>query len=138
MPGFDSPEHSTWASDAPGAPPAKPSLLTAFALCVWAVHKATCPPTQSKSSYAMMSVHHKASVTEGGEDGVAWWTRACSTDREAIVLLNSEDAETLLQNADRYRRPPKPRAPPLYCYVGMGVGRQPECITGMVVRTRGG
>ena len=83
----------------------------------------------------MMSVYHKASVTEGGDEGVTWWTRACRSDREAIVLLKSEDAETLLQNAARCR-PPKPRAPPLYCYVGMGVDRQPGCITGMAVRTR--
>ena len=85
----------------------------------------------------MMSVHHKASVTERGEGGVAWWTRACSTDREAIVLLKPEDAEMLLQDKGSYRLPPKPRTPPLYCYIGMGVDRQPECITGMVVRTRG-
>ena len=57
----------------------------------------------------MMSVRHKASVTEGGEDGATWWTRACSTDREAIVLLKPEDAETLLQDKGSYRRPPKPR-----------------------------
>ena len=62
----------------------------------------------------MMSVHHKASVTEGGGEGVAWWARACSTDQEAIVLRKSEDAEMLLQNKDSYRRPPKPRTPPLY------------------------
>ena len=43
----------------------------------------------------------------------------------------------LLQDKGNYRRPPKPRAPPLYCYIGMGVDRQPECITGMAVRTRG-
>ena len=43
----------------------------------------------------------------------------------------------LLQDKGSYRRPPKPRAPPLYCYIGMGVDRQPACITGMVVRTRG-
>ena len=87
LPGFDSPEYSTWASDAPGAPPTKPSLLTAFVLCVGAVRKATCPPTQAKPSHAMVSVRHKASATEGGEDGVTWWARACSTDWEAIVLL---------------------------------------------------
>ena len=134
--GYDSPNYSTWGSAAPGAPSPQPSLLTAFVLCVWAVYKATCPPPHAQS-YAMMSVHHKASVTEGGGDqGVTWWTRACNTDREAIILLKAEDAETLLQNADRYRRPPKPRAPPLYCYIGMGVDRQPECITGMVVRTK--
>ena len=85
----------------------------------------------------MMSVHHKASVTEGGEEGATWWAQACSTDREAIALLKSEDAETLLQNTDSYRLPLQPRAPPLHCYIGMGVGRQPECITGMVVRTWG-
>ena len=85
----------------------------------------------------MMSVHHKASATEGGEDGVTWWARACSTDREAIVLLKPEDAEMLLQDKGSYRRPPKPRAPSLHCFIGMGVGRQHECITGTVARTRG-
>ena len=84
----------------------------AFVLCVWAVCKATCPPTQA-ASYAMMSVYHKASAAEGGDEGVTWWTRACRSDREAIVLLKSEDAETLLHNAARNHRPPKPRAPPL-------------------------
>ena len=96
------------------------------------------PPTQA-NAYAMMSVHHKASISEsegGGDEGVTWWTRYCNTDREAIILLKASDAEALLQNADRYRRPPKPRAPPLYCYVGMGVDRQPECITGIVIRTK--
>ena len=51
-------------------------------------------------------------------------------------MLKASDAEALLQNADRYRRPPKPRALPLDCYVGMGVDRQPECIAGIVVRTK--
>ena len=83
----------------------------------------------------MMSVHHKAAVTEGDDEGVTWRARACSTDREAIALLRPEDAETLLQNGDRCRRPP-PHAPPLYCYIGVGVGRQPECIAGMAVRTK--
>ena len=58
-------------------------------------------------------VRHKASATEGCDEGVTWWARACSADREAIVLLKPEDAETLLQSAGRYRRPPKPRAQPL-------------------------
>ena len=74
----------------------------ALALCVWAVYKATGPPTQA-TSCAMMSVRHKAAVTEGGGEGVTWRVRACNTDREAIVLLG---AETLRQNGDRYRRPP--------------------------------
>ena len=136
--GYDSPNYETWAAAAPGAPCPPSCLLTAFVLCVWAVFKATCPPTQA-NAYAMMSVHHKASISEseeGGDEGVTWWTRYCNTDREAIILLKASDAEALLQNADRYRRPPKPRAPPLYCYVGMGVDRQPECITGIVIRTK--
>jgi len=48
----------------------------------------------------------------------------------------SEDAQNLLENKDRYRRPPKPKTPPLYCYIGMGVDRQPDCITGLVLRTK--
>ena len=56
-----------------------------------------------------MSVHHKAAVTEGGDEGVTWRARAHNTDREAIVL-KSEDAETLHQNGDSCRRPP--RTPP--------------------------
>ena len=59
----------------------------------------------------MMSVHHKSSATEGGDEGVAWWARACSTGREAIILLKSEDAAMLLQDKGSYRRPPTPRAP---------------------------
>ena len=39
----------------------------------------------------------------------------------------------LLQDKGSYRRPP----PPLDCYIGMGVDRQPKRITGMVARTRG-
>ena len=41
----------------------------------------------------------------------------------------------LLQDKGSYRGPPKPRAPSLCCYIGMSVGRKPERITGMVVRT---
>jgi hypothetical protein len=86
-----------------------------------------------------MSVHHKASITEegGSDEGVTWWSRACNADREAVILIDSADAELLLQDAEHYRRPPKPRAPPpLYCYIGMGIDRQPNCLTGMVVRTK--
>jgi hypothetical protein len=98
---------------------------------VYEAHRATDEP-----ELAIMSVHHKASVEEsGGDDGVTWWSRACNTDREAIILLDSTDAERLLQNAEHYRRPPKPRSPPLYCYIGCGLDRQPTCITGIVART---
>ena len=59
----------------------------------------------------------QAAVTSGGD------ARACTTDREAIVLLKSADTETQVQN----RPPLKPHAPP----PGWG---QPECVTGMLVR----
>ena len=62
----------------------------------------------------------KAAVTSGGD------TRACTTDREAIVLLKAADTETQVPT-----RPPKLHAPPPYCS-GWG---QPECVTGMLVRT---
>ena len=72
LPGFESLSCPTWAAAATGAWCPGPSQpLMAFVLCVWAMYKATCPPTQA-TSYAMMSVHHKASVAEGGDEGVAW------------------------------------------------------------------
>ena len=105
-----------------------------FVLRVWAVYEAHRGP--GAPELAITSVHHKASVEEsGGDEGVTWWSRACNTDREAIILLDSTDAELLWQNAEHYRRPPKPRSPPLYCYIGCGLNRQPTCITGIVVRT---
>jgi hypothetical protein len=57
--GYDSPNYETWAAAAPGAPCPPSNLLTAVVLCVWAVFKATGPPTQA-NAYAMMSVHHKS------------------------------------------------------------------------------
>ena len=62
-----------------------------------------------------MSVHHKASVEESaGEEGVTWWSRACDADREAIILLDSGEADGLLKDAEVYTRPRKPKVPPLY------------------------
>ena len=54
-----------------------------------------------------MSVHHndKASVEEDAVEGAAWWSRACNADREAIVLLDSREADLLLQHAVLYTRP---------------------------------
>ena len=47
-----------------------------------------------------MSVHHQEPVEEDTVDGVTWWSRACQTDREAIVRLDSAVADLLLQDAD--------------------------------------
>ena len=109
LPGYVSPNYSTTAAL---ALPGKPSLLTAFVLCVWAVYQRQRTP--GSKSYAIMSVHHEASVTEdgGSDEGITWWSRACNADREAVILIDSADAELLLQDAEHYRRPPKPRAPP--------------------------
>ena len=132
LPGYRSPNYAT---NALPAAPGAPSMLTSFVLCVWAVYEAQRSPDAKK--LAIMSVHHKASVEEsGGDEGVTWWSRACSTDREAVILLDAIDMELMLQDSENYRRPPKPRCPPLYCYIGCGVDRQPDCITGMVVRTK--
>ena len=49
------------------APP-DPSLLMAFVLCVWAVHKATCPPTQAKSSYGRETLTSCGEVTKSPMD----------------------------------------------------------------------
>ena len=82
LPGYVSPNYSTTAA---WAVPGTPTLLTAFVLCVWAVYQRQRTP-QSKS-YAVMSVHHKASVTEegGSEEGIIWWSRACNADGEAVI-----------------------------------------------------
>jgi len=134
VPGYNSPNYSTsdWGSAAPGAPS---PLLTAFVLCIWAVYRIGCPQSIARD-FAMMSVHHKASVSEGEGGDVTWWSRACHADREAIILFPAADAQNLMENMDRYRRPPRPKTPPLYCYIGMGVDRQPDCITGLVLRTK--
>ena len=87
-------------------------LIIPFSIsCVWAVYQRQRTP--GSKSYAIMSVHHEASVTEdgGSVEGIAWWSRACNADREAVILIDSADAELLLQDAEHYRRPPEPRAP---------------------------
>jgi hypothetical protein len=120
---------STAPSVAPGAP-----LLTGFVLCVWAVYEAH--RSSESPALAMMSVYHKGGVHEScGGEGMTWWSRACKTDQEAIVLLNVKEADLLMQTTGCYSRPCTPRRPPLYCYVGGGVAEQPTCITHVVVRT---
>jgi len=123
LPGYQSLKY------APGAP-----LLTGFVLCIWAVYASQ--QDSESPALAMMSVHHKGSVHEtGGCEGMTWWSRACATDREAILLLNVKEANLLTQPASRYIRPRTPRRPPLYCYIGGGMDKQPNCITNIVVRT---
>ena len=88
---------------------------------------------------AIMSVHHKASVAE--DDGFTWFSRACSCDREAVALVDAYVAADLVERAlQKGGRPPrgKPRRCLLYAYVGGGVSRQPDEVTGLVVRSRHG
>ena len=48
-----------------------------------------------------MNVHHQASEEEcAAGEGVTWWSRACDTDREAIILFDSLDANRLLRYED--------------------------------------
>jgi len=81
-------------------------------------------------------VAHKAVTTVGG--GMEWWTRSCSCDRLAVVLVHAQEAEQLALEASvsGMPRPQKPKSPILYAYWGGGVPNQPETVTSMVVRTR--
>ena len=112
FPRYASPEYSTHAAALGSASSSitqtvaldAPSLATAFVLCVRAVYEAQRTP--EARTFAIMRVHHKASVEEDTADGVTWWSRACHTGREAFVLLDSAVADLLLQDADMYTRPP--------------------------------
>ena len=130
--GYTSPTYGTSGQAASGAP----SLLAGFVMCVWALYEAHRDADNGPPALALMSVHHKATAHEGG-GGLTWLSRACATDREAIILLDVKDAAELLVKRDpRAQRPPKPQKPHLYCYIGGGVDRQPQCITSFVVRTK--
>ena len=86
MPGYTSPAYaakpsgtssSTMRRDAPGAT----MLPTSVALCV-----------------AIMNVRHNASIEEDIDNkGFTLWSQDCNADREAIILLDSNKAERLLQ-----------------------------------------
>ena len=102
---------------------------------MWAVYEAQRTP--EARTFAIVSVHHKASVEEDAAEGVTWWPRACNNAQEDIILLDTKATDIVLENTDAYRRPPKPKAPPLYCYIGIGIDKQPQCITNSVVRTNG-
>lgn len=53
------------------------------------------------------------------------------------MLIDEEVAEELKETRQPgARRPPKPKGPVLYLYIGGGVDKQPDCIMGIVVRTR--
>ena len=86
---------------------------------------------------AIISVHHKATIAE--ESSFTWFSRACSCDREAVALLEASVAADLEARATAAGgRPPrcKPRRCLLYAYIGGGVARQPQEVTGLVVRSR--
>ena len=89
--------------------------------------------------FTIMRLHHSASIQKdqtGDNQSVTWWSRDCFADREATILLDSNDAERLLHNADLYTRPrnlnPRPCTATLD---GCGVGTQPSCIARMVERS---
>ena len=114
----------------PGAPPAPTTVVR----CLWAVYKAQVTPKRKK--FVIMNVHHQSNEEDWAGVGVTWWSRSCDTDREAVVHVESQDADRLLRyDKWYYARPAKPQAPPLGCYTGRAIDRQPQCITVMVVRT---
>ena len=84
-----------------------------------------------------MSIHHKAAVAT--EAGFTWFSRACSYDREAVALIDKDAAFDLVSLDLSHPSGPPPGKPErnlLYAYIGGGVARQPEEITGLVIRTR--
>ncbi|MFM7983710.1 MAG: hypothetical protein ACKPKO_30745, partial [Candidatus Fonsibacter sp.] len=71
--------------------------------------------TPSARKPTIMSLSHIASMQldqAGNGQGVTWWSRVCFADREAIIMLDSNDAGRLLVNADLYTRPPTPKFHP--------------------------
>ena len=84
-----------------------------------------------------MSIHHKAAVAT--EAAFTWFSLACSCDREAVALIDNDTAFGLTSRALSHPSGPPPGKPKrnlVYAYIGGGVARQPEEITGLVVRTR--
>ncbi|MFM7988804.1 MAG: hypothetical protein ACKPKO_56765, partial [Candidatus Fonsibacter sp.] len=79
-----------------GPLPGAPTVPTTFALCVWAVYKAQV--TLQTVKFAILNVHQQASEEEDAADeGVTWWSRACDTDRETVILLECQNADRLLR-----------------------------------------
>ena len=111
----------------------KPQLeIMAIVLLTWAAYVAELGNTAQP--LMVLGVPHKASVVEGG--GLEWWTRGCSCDRVAVVLISLADALELIAAAEHSMRPPRPKKPLLYAYLGGGVSGQPDEVSGIVVRTK--
>jgi hypothetical protein len=111
-------------------------MLRALVLLVHSLFRSAFGPDEAPGM-AIMSVHHKASIAD--EAGFTWFSRACSCDREAVALVDAQVAADLLARASATGgRPPrgKPRRCLLYAYVGGGVSRQPNEVTGLVLRSR--
>ena len=108
--GYTSPEYAATpsgasSSTARNAAPGASSLPTCVVLCVRGVFEAQRTPEARQ--FAIVNVHHKSSMDEdGGDEGVNWWSRTCNADREAIVLLGSRAADSLLHYAES-NPPPK-------------------------------
>ena len=112
------------------------NMLRALVLLVHALFREGYGETE-EPGMAIMSIHHKATIAT--EVGFTWFSRACSCEREAVVLIDKDTASDLISRAlSRPSGPPpgKPKRNLLYAYIGGGVARQPEEITGLVVRTR--
>ena len=112
------------------------NMLRALVLLVHALFREAFRETE-EPGMAIMSVHHKATIAT--EVGFTWFSRACSCDREAVALIDKDAAFDLRSRALSHPSGPPPGKPKrslLYAYFGGGVARQPEEITGLVVRTR--
>ena len=57
---------------------------------------------------------------------------ATTTESQTYVL---DTKRPLFAGRSGFIPQPKPKAPPLCCYIGIGIDRQPNSITGLVVRT---
>ena len=107
--------------------------LRALAVLIFAVYRQHYG--DQARAYRLMSVHHKSQVLE--EEGHTWWSRSCNSDREALVLVGEADHALMTQAQQAgHRRPPKPKQPVLYLYVGGGAFGQPDCIWTFVIRTK--
>ena len=84
-------------------------------------------------SFAITTAHHKASVEEDG--AVICHLVVTGLTPAAVGHCCSKEAERDAEFSPAPLNRLEPKAPPLYCYIGCGIDRQPECITGMAART---
>jgi len=111
--------------------------ITALVLLTWALWWEVHHRQADYTPLSLVTVHHKASLIESS--GLEWWTRGCSCDRAALCLLSDADAANMHHAAavkGPESRPPKPRTPRLYAYLGGGVDHNPDEVSSIVIRTR--